>query len=141
MKYLLRDVDMLSKEPVLADSEKVIPLHLTAELLFPQLKLEDDEADLTVMRIVGEGRKDGKQQRITFDLLDRRDPENGITSMARTTGYTATSVAELWSRNIIKHRGLILPEYLGQENGFIELLLGELAERGVVYKKNINVLE
>ncbi len=138
---LLRTVGMLDKEPVLVDGKEVIPLHLTAELLFPQLKLEDDEEDLTIMRIVGEGLKDGNAQRVTFDLLDRRDPETGITSMARTTGYTATSAAELFLQGKINRQGLILPEQLGQEDGFIELLLNELESRGVVYKKNIEVVD
>ena len=137
---LLREVGLLDKEPVLVDGEKVIPLHLTAELLFPQLKLEDSEDDLTIMRIVGEGQKAGKRQRVTFDLLDRRDPETGITSMARTTGYTATSVTELFLQDKIKRRGFILPEHLGQENGFIELLLDELESRGVIYKKTVEVI-
>jgi len=78
---------------------------------------------------------------VTFDLLDRRDPETGITSMARTTGYTATSAAELFLQGKINRQGLILPEQLGQEDGFIELLLNELESRGVVYKKNIEVVD
>lgn len=137
---LLRDIGMLEKDPVLVDGKEVIPLHLTAELLFPQLKLGADEDDLTIMRIIGEGQKEGKRQRVSFDLLDRRDPETGITSMARTTGYTATSVAELFIQGKFKRRGLILPEHLGQEDGFIELLLGELESRGVVYRKSVEVI-
>jgi saccharopine dehydrogenase-like NADP-dependent oxidoreductase len=49
-------------------------------------------------------------------------------------------VAELFIQGKFKRRGLILPEHLGQEDGFIELLLGELESRGVVYRKSVEVI-
>ncbi len=139
MKFL-REVGFLGKEPVQVDDAEVVPLHLTAKLLFPQLALRRGEEDLTVMRITGTGIKAGRRQRVTYILLDRFDPVTGITSMARTTGYTATAVAELFLQGKIARRGLILPEMLGQEEGFIELLLGELAERGVVYERSVETV-
>ncbi|MBC8478506.1 saccharopine dehydrogenase NADP-binding domain-containing protein, partial [bacterium] len=36
---LLRDIGLLGKTPVEVDGAEVVPLHLTAELLFPQLKI------------------------------------------------------------------------------------------------------
>ena len=52
----------------------------------------------------------GQRQRITWDLLDRRDPATGIHSMARTTGYTATVTARLIARGLFDQSGIIPPE-------------------------------
>jgi saccharopine dehydrogenase-like NADP-dependent oxidoreductase len=137
---LLRDSGFFAKDPVTVDGHPVVPLELTARVLFPKLQLPPGEGDLTVMTITGKGLRNGRKSRLSFSLLDYFDPETGITSMARTTGYTATSVAALWRAGKIRSRGLVLPEYLGREEGFLDLLLGELAGRGVHYRREESVL-
>ena len=90
---VLREAGFFATDPVVVDGREVRPLDVTAQLLFPAWKLEPGEGDLTVMQIIVDGEKDGRRLRYTYDLLDRFDHDLGITSMARTTGYTATMTA------------------------------------------------
>ena len=67
-------------------------------LMFPHWTFEEGEEEFTVMRVVIEGRlADGSHERVTYDLLDRYDKARGVTSMARTTGYTCTAGVHLLS--------------------------------------------
>jgi lysine 6-dehydrogenase len=43
---------------------------------------------VVVARVEVEGERDGEDTAIRYDLLDRYDPETGITAMMRTTGYS-----------------------------------------------------
>ncbi|MFO0874677.1 MAG: saccharopine dehydrogenase C-terminal domain-containing protein [Phycisphaerales bacterium] len=80
----------------------IVPREVTAALLFPKWSYDDDETDLTVMRVVGEGRvragRDRPRCRLTWDLFDLRDAVTGFTSMARTTAFPCTIVARLLAR-------------------------------------------
>jgi lysine 6-dehydrogenase len=53
------------------------------------------EVDLTVMRVRWTARTDVGPVRHTYHLTDRYDPTTAVSSMARTTGYTATALASL----------------------------------------------
>jgi len=130
---VLRDTGFFDKEPILINGAMISPLEFTARLLFPKWKLQPGEEDLTIMRVITEGLKDGKRQRYTWDLFDKLDKFTGVHSMARTTGYTATVVARLLSRGLYTHKGVSAPEYLGKDASIVKFLLAGLKERGVVY--------
>ena len=138
---MLRETGFFSQEPVEVAGQQVRPLDLTAKLLFPMWKLEPGEGDITVMQINIEGLKDGKKIRYVYNLLDRFDHETGTTSMARTTGYTATMAVRLLAEGRYKHQGISPPEYLGREPGVVPFLLDGLQERGVVYTEEIQELD
>ncbi|OQY28650.1 MAG: hypothetical protein B6244_06285 [Candidatus Cloacimonetes bacterium 4572_55] len=108
---LLRDAGFFSQTPVMVHGALVSPLDMTAKTLFQKLKMREDEQDLTVMRIIGIGRKGDKVLRYSFEMCDRYDPEKKFTSMARTTGFTCSSTAHLLLQGHIEQRGLICPEY------------------------------
>jgi saccharopine dehydrogenase-like NADP-dependent oxidoreductase len=130
---VLRDTGFFDKEPLLINGVMISPLEFTARLLFPKWKLQPGEEDLTIMRIITEGLKNGIRQRYTWDLYDRLDKVTGVHSMARTTGYTATMVARLLSKGLYSHKGISAPEYLGKDASIVKFLLDGLKERGVVY--------
>jgi lysine 6-dehydrogenase len=137
---VLRDTGFFDKEPILINGVMISPLEFTARLLFPKWKLQPGEEDLTVMRIITEGLKDGVRQRYTWDLYDRLDKVSGIHSMARTTGYTATVVARLLSKGLYTHKGVSAPEYLGKDASLVKFLLDGLKERGVVYTETHEII-
>jgi len=119
----------------------VSPLEMTSRLLFDQWKLQPGETDITVMRIIVEGKARGDRMRYTFDLYDEYDPETGIHSMARTTGYTATmAVRMLAEEGLYKTTGITVPEYLGKDEKIVRFILNGLEERNVVYRKNVEKL-
>ncbi len=137
---VLRDTGFFDKEPILINGTMISPLDFTARLLFPKWKLQKGEEDLTIMRVITEGLKDGVRQRYTWDLYDRLDTVTGVHSMARTTGYTATVVARLLSKGLYTRKGVSAPEYLGQDASIVKFLLDGLKERGVVYAETFEII-
>ena len=138
---VLRDTGFFDKEPILINGVMISPLEFTARLLFPKWKLQEGEEDLTIMRVITEGLKDGIRQRYTWDLHDRYHPETGIHSMARTTGYTATMTLRMLAKGLYTHTGVSAPEYLGRDPKIVSFLLEGLRRRGVVYKEEFVVVE
>jgi lysine 6-dehydrogenase len=86
---------------------------------------------LTVLQLVVAGVEGGQPVCYTYDLLDRFDAATGITSMARTTGYTCTAVARLVAAGTFRRTGICPPEYVGQAPGCADAVLADLAARGV----------
>lgn len=137
---VLRETGFFSQEPVEVHGARVRPLDLTAKLLFPIWKLQPGEIDLTVMQVIVEGEKGTQLLRHTYDLLDRYDVASGVHSMARTTGYAATTAVRLVAGGLYSRRGIIPPEFIGEEPACVEFMLKELAERGVVYKHKVETI-
>ena len=137
---VLRESGFFSEEKIEVGGQMVRPLDVTAKLLFPMWKLEPGEGDITVMQIQVEGRKNGQRLRYVYDLQDEFDHEMGVTSMARTTGYTATVALRMVAEGLYSHQGISPPEYLGGQFGCVDYLLKGLADRGVVYQERVEVL-
>jgi len=133
---MLRETGFFSYDEIEVNGKNIRPIDLTARLLFDHWKLEPGEEDFTVMRVEIEGtRKDDHEETVVYDMLDRYDSETGITSMARTTGYTCTAIARLMLSGKINERGIVPPEYAGRSETNFKFILDELAHRGIVYKK------
>jgi saccharopine dehydrogenase-like NADP-dependent oxidoreductase len=134
---VLRDTGFFSKDKVEVGSMEVAPLDLTQKLLFPLWKLEEGEADLTVMRVIVRGSKDGISTSYQWDLYDEYDPVTGVHSMARTTGYAATMAARMLLAGLYDRRGVNPPEYVGREARCVDFILDGLKERGVNYDLSV----
>ncbi|RMG62469.1 MAG: saccharopine dehydrogenase [Calditrichaeota bacterium] len=132
---VFRESGFFSEEPIELGKARVRPIDLTSSLLFRQWELQPGEEELTAMQIQIEGKQEGKPVRYTYQMLDRTDPETGITSMARTTGYTCTAVAHLILEGHFHRPGINPPEYVGAEPGNLEFVLNYLKERGVIYHR------
>lgn len=128
---VLREAGFLRLDPVEVGGQTVRPRDLTAALLFPRWAYADGEADLTVLRVVAEGRRGGQPARLQWDLLDRYDPATGWRSMSRTTAFPATIVARLIAGGRFRRPGVHAPEALGREPGVLDVVLAELERRGV----------
>jgi saccharopine dehydrogenase-like NADP-dependent oxidoreductase len=128
---VLRHTGLFSKEPLDVKGQKVRPLDVAAALLFPKWMFEDREADLTVMRVVVEGKRNGGPARFQWDLLDRYDPETNIRSMSRTTAFPAAVMARWLATGKVRLPGVHPPEVLGRKEGLLDAMLRELEGRGV----------
>lgn len=128
---VFRELGFFGKDAIEVGGQSVRPLDLTARLLFPRWTFEDQEADLTVMRVTVEGRRGGEEVRLCWDLLDTYDPATGLRSMSRTTAFPATIVAGMVARGEFRRPGVHAPEALGAEPGLLDRLLAGLEERGV----------
>jgi len=135
---VLRETGFFSAEPVEINGTLIRPIDFTSRLLFPKWKLKEGEVDITVMKVVVEGRKDGKQLRYTWDLLDKYDPVTRIHSMARTTGYTATVALRMIADGLYTHKGITVPEFIGRKPDCVDYMLEGLKNRGVIYSETID---
>ncbi len=133
---MLRESGFFRKDPVRVGAVEVSPLDLTTSLLFPMWFMHEGDEDFTVMRVTLEGTKDGRPVREVHDLLDRYDPASRTTSMARTTGYTATAAVRLVAAGGFTRKGISPPECIGRTPGGWAFIRAELAKRNVVFRES-----
>ena len=128
---ILREAGFFSTDEIQAASGTVRPRDVTEALLFSAWKFGEGEEDLTVMRIVVEGSKDGVGVRHTFNLLDYYNPATETMSVARTTGYTCTAMVNLVARGLWSQPGLAPPEVVGRNPECYEAVIEHLRRRDV----------
>ncbi len=134
---ILRDSGFFSQEKKKFGNNMLSPLDMTSSLLFDQWKLEEGEVDITVMKVIVSGIKNGNPMSISYDLYDEYDPISGIHSMARTTGYTATITARMVLNGMYDHKGISPPEYLGKHEACVSFLFEEFEKRNIFYKRSV----
>ncbi len=130
---VLRETGFFNKEAIDVNGTMVKPIDLTSKLLFPMWKLEQEEREFTIMKVVIEGEENKQPVRYVYDLYDEYDPETQISSMSRTTGYTCTAAANMILSGHFTRPGIYPPELIGAWPGCLEYILGYLKERGVAF--------
>ncbi|HQF42756.1 MAG TPA: saccharopine dehydrogenase C-terminal domain-containing protein [Ignavibacteriaceae bacterium] len=138
---VLRESGFFNQREIDIKGMKIKPIDFTSKILFPLWELKDGDEDFTVMRIIIEGIKNRKKVRYSYNLLDRHDKKNNIHSMARTTGYTATSVVRLLSKGLFDRKGICPPEYIGENSQCVNFVIKELKNRGVIYQESIEAIK
>lgn len=104
----------------------VSPLEMSLEVLRKKLS-EGDPRDLTVMRVTA----NSDREEVVYDMVDRYDEAKRITSMGKTTAYTASIVAQMVGQGLVKGAGTVAPES-AVKGPLVEALIAELAKREVV---------
>jgi saccharopine dehydrogenase-like NADP-dependent oxidoreductase len=137
---MLRKGGFLNTEEIDVKGKKIKPIELTSKLLFDHWMFKEGDEDLTVMKILIEGIKDDKKLRYTYDMFDKYDKEKRILSIARTTGYTCTAIAQIILEGKFKEKGIIPPELLGKHSEVYHQVIEYLRKRNVIFKKTIEVL-
>jgi lysine 6-dehydrogenase len=122
---LLMESGYFSREKVRAGEADVAPLEVSWAVLGKKLA-EGDPRDMTVMRVIAKG-KNGK---VVYDMVDKYDEKNKVSSMGKTTAYTASIVTQMLGAGKIKGKGTIAPEH-AVRGELVDELLSELARRGV----------
>ncbi len=134
---MLKHTGFFDQRTVDIKGNSIKPIDFTTKLLFPMWELKPGEEDLTLMQIIVEGKKNGKQLRYVYELFDRFDSETHTTSMARTTGYTATMAVRMIASGKYVKKGVSPPEFIGQNSECVDFILKGLKQRGVVYNENV----
>lgn len=137
---VLRETGFFDKKMIEINGVMISPLEFTSKLLFPKWQLKEGDEDVTIMQVIVEGEKDGKKLRYVYDLYDEYNPETETHSMARTTGYTATTAVRMLAAGLYKKPGVSAPEFIGQHADCVNFLLKGLAHRGVIYEETITEL-
>ena len=129
----LRDAGFFDKKPIGMNGKQVVPFDFTSEILFNAWKLGTEEHEFTVMRVILRGKENGVRKQIVYDLYDEFDSKEKISSMARTTGFTASGTAEMILNRIFTEKGVFPPELVGRNPACFEFILSYLRERNIQY--------
>ncbi len=133
---VLKESGFFSETPIDLNGESVSPLDFTSKILFNEWKLGEQEEEITVMRITVKGTNgDGESKTIVYNLHDEYCTETNVSSMARTTGYTATAAANLFLDGLFAEKGVFPPELVGKHENCFHYFIKYLEERNVIYKK------
>jgi saccharopine dehydrogenase-like NADP-dependent oxidoreductase len=130
---VFRETGLFSKDKISVNGQEVIPLEVTAKLLFPKWKMKEGDEDFTVMRVTVEGEEENSMVKYVYNLYDKFDSRSGTTSMARTTGYTCTAVANLVLEGQFDRKGISPPEFVGEDANCFKKVLEYLKARNVIY--------
>jgi lysine 6-dehydrogenase len=133
----LRDAGFFNKEPIIVEGKEVIPFDYTSQVLFDAWKLGPEEPEFTVMRIILNGQEGDMRKDIVYELYDEFDTDTKLSSMARTTGFTATGTAEMILNGVFTEKGVFPPELVGKDMECFEFIIGYLEERNVRFKVQI----
>ena len=131
--YAMATLGFLNTDPIAVDGKPVIPRHFMRDLLTPQLQYSREERDITFIRLVAQGEKDGQPRRVVYEMIDYRDLQTGLLSMQRTVGFTASIGAQMLLRGDITARGLLSPI----SDVPADLALAELAKRGIKITRTV----
>jgi len=139
IEYLkvLKESGFFNEETININGTQISPLEFTSKILFNDWKLEDHEAEITVMRITLKGtNKKGEQITVVYNLHDEHCKKTQTSSMARTTGYTATAAANMFLDGLFKKTGIFPPELIGKHESCFYYILDYLKDRNVIYTTN-----
>lgn len=130
----LKECGLLDLEPVQVSGNSIVPREVLLALIEPRLQPQEGDTDVCVMWNNVKGVKDGKRAEVHSYLWDEADTENGISSMARVTGFSAAIGAAFIGRQMITEKGIVPPE---------DCFEGEVFERFIeeLEKRDIHVLE
>jgi lysine 6-dehydrogenase len=130
----LKECGLLDLTPVELKGAKVVPRELLLSLITPKLQPLEGDTDVCVMYNTLTGKKGGKNVKIEYFMWDEADTKNGISSMARVTGFPVAITAKLLASKKIKEKGIVPPE---------DCIKGELYAEFMeeLRKRNINILE
>jgi lysine 6-dehydrogenase len=131
---VLKKSGFFNEEKININGIDVSPLEFSSKILFKEWKLGDTEEEITVMRITLKGtNKIGETKTIVYNLHDEFCPKTNTSSMARTTGYTATAAANLFLDGLFAEKGVFPPELIGKHERCFHYFLKYLKERDVNY--------
>ncbi len=133
---VLKDLGLLSYNPVEVNGVAVAPKHMLDVLLYPHVKLGENERDITTFRVDALGTKKLRPRQYTIEMVDRFDEKTGFTSMARVTAFTGAIIARMVARGDIKTTGVRTPETVVTGKR-LRRLVKELAAEGVRFTATV----
>lgn len=138
---VLKESGFFSEEKVEINGNMVSPLDFTSKILFNEWKLGETEEEITVMRITlkGENAK-GEIEEVVYNLHDEYSNETATSSMARTTGYTATAAANMFLDGLFSEKGVFPPELVGKHEVCFNYFIKYLEERNIHYVKSSRIV-
>jgi lysine 6-dehydrogenase len=122
----IRDLGLLSLEPIEVKGQRVVPRDVFIAAVTPQLRKPEGQ-DLVALRVEVAGTSNGKPARTVFQLIDRYDTEHRISAMMRTTGYSLSITGQMQADGRVTEKGVHTPDEAMPFRDYVD----ELARRGV----------
>ena len=137
---VLKDSGFFDQKSIEIEGASISPIEFTSKILFKEWKLGETEEELTVMKISIEGvNTAGETEEIVYSLYDEYDQVTQTSSMARTTGYTATAAVSLIIDGLFNEKGVFPPELIGRHRECFDFVINYLNDRNVIYNKEIAI--
>lgn len=134
---VLKESGFFSEKTIEINGVPVSPLEFTSKILFNEWCLGETEEEVTVMKISISGtNSEGRTEKIIYRLYDEFDDATRTSSMARTTGYTATAAVNLIAEKLFVGKGIFPPEQVGKHEACFQFVINYLKDRNVIYKKD-----
>ena len=124
------DLGLLEMEPISIGGCAVSPRDVLHTLFEPQIK-KPEVRDVCLMRVVGRGKKAGRETKVTVDLTDRYDEATGFTAMQRLTGWHASIVAILAAHGSLR-QGVVSVELVPGKT-----IVDEVRRRGISVRETV----
>jgi len=137
---ILKECGMLDLQPLEIRGLEIKPREFLLAAIEPKLKPRADDTDVCVMWNTVVGIKNGRTTHINCYLWDEADTQNGISAMARVTGFSAAIGALLIGRGEINKKGIIPPED-GLKGTLYGTFIDELAKRGIKIIEDLKVFD
>ena len=129
----IRDVGLLSSDPIDVKGQRVIPRDVAVAAMTPHLH-KPDARDLVALRVIVEGTKSGQARTHTWELVDRYDDARQISAMERCTGFSLSITAQLQMVGAVAPAGVHTPDECIPGDRYIS----ELAARGVAVHERVS---
>jgi len=138
---VLKASGFFNTEKIKVNNNLISPLEFTSKILFNEWYLEEEDEELTVMKVTVKGKNtDGKIEKISYNLYDEYCAETKTSSMARCTGYTATAAANMFLNGLFSEKGVFPPELVGKYESCFNYIINYLKDRKVIYKKTSQII-
>jgi len=126
----LRDMGFFSREEVKTENGMFQPRAMSKAVLEKFLMPKGGEKDVSFIQTISKGTKDGKKLQIEHFICDYSDEKTGLTSMQRTTGFTASIVGQMIVSGKLTAKGVLPPELGVPKLPFFE----EIQKRGFEFR-------
>jgi len=134
---VLKESGFFGTEEIEVDGKRISPLDFTSKVLFNEWELGATEEELTVFRVTLKGENTSVQlEEVVYRMHDEYNKGTETSSMARTTGYTATAAANLFLDGLFAEKGVFPPELVGKHKACFDYFLHYLKERDIHYIKS-----
>ncbi len=108
-------------------------LDKTTKELAAAWKLNHREPEFTLLDVF----ISSKKEKIHYQLYDEYNPGSNMTSMSRTTGYTATATINLLLNGLFSAKGVFPPELVGKTPGCWTYVNNYLLDRAIYIRKKL----
>ena len=123
------DIGLAEWGEVPAGNVKVSPRTVLKAVLDRNLSF--NEPDMTLVRLISEGKIKGKKRRLVSEIIDYYDRKSGLSSMMRCTSFPVTIIAAMAASGRISARGVV-PQEKAVDPALFEI---ELAKRNIKIRR------